>query len=43
MVIGSQVAGVPGYCVVLLGSALSAAAIPLAYRTLARAGMASWL
>jgi len=47
MVIGTQIqeAGliVPGYCVVLLGSALSAAAIPLAYRTLARAGMVSWL
>ena len=37
---GSEVSG---YCVGLVGSAVPVAAIPLAYRTLARAGMVSWL
>ena len=32
-----------GYGIALLGSALPAAAIVVAYRTLARAGMVSWL
>ena len=43
MLIDTRVEGVPGYSIALLGSALPAAAIVVAYRTLARAGMVSWL